>query len=56
MIKWILNICIKNEYMKCVLQINGFSGPRPRVYSSHRVRLRERGRGRDIYFDIRAMV
>ena len=25
---------IENEYMKCVLQINGFSGPRPRVKSS----------------------
>ena len=22
---------IENEYMKCVLQINGFSGPRPQV-------------------------
>ena len=28
---------LKNEYMKCVLQINGFSGPRPRVWSSRRV-------------------
>ena len=28
---------IKNKYMKCVLQINGFSGPRPRVRSSRRV-------------------
>ena len=25
---------IENEYMKCILQINGFSGPRPRVQSS----------------------
>ena len=28
---------IENEYMKCVLQINGFSGPRPRVQSNRRV-------------------
>ena len=28
---------IENGYMKCVLQINGFSGPCPRVRSSHRV-------------------
>ena len=28
---------IENEYMKCVLQINGFSGPRPQVRSNHRV-------------------
>ena len=25
---------IENEYMKCVSQINGFSGPRPLVWSS----------------------
>ena len=25
---------IENEYMKCVLQINGFSGPHPRVWSN----------------------
>ena len=28
---------IKNEYMKCVLQINGSSGPRPWVRSNRRV-------------------
>ena len=28
---------IENKYMKCVLQINGFSDPRPRVQSNHRV-------------------
>ena len=28
---------IENEYMKCVLQINGFSGPCPRVRSNRRV-------------------
>ena len=28
---------IKNKYMKCVSQINGFSGLRPRVQSSRRV-------------------
>ena len=28
---------IENEYMKCVLQINGFSGPRPWVQSNRRV-------------------
>ena len=28
---------IKNKYMKCVLWINGFSGSRPLVRSSHRV-------------------
>ena len=28
---------IENEYMKGVLQINGFSGPRPQVRSSRRV-------------------
>ena len=28
---------IENEYMKCVLHINGFSGPRSRVRSSLRV-------------------
>ena len=28
---------IENKYMKCVLQINGFSGLRPRVRSSRRV-------------------
>ena len=28
---------IENEYMKCVLQINGFSGPHPLVRSSCRV-------------------
>ena len=33
---------IKNKYMKCVLQINGFSGPRPQVRSSRRV---EKGGG-----------
>ena len=25
---------IENEYMKCVLKINGFSGPCPRVRSN----------------------
>ena len=29
---------IENKYMKCVLQINGFSGSRPLVRSSRRVR------------------
>ena len=29
---------IENKYMKCVLQINGFSGSRPRVQSNRRVR------------------
>ena len=28
---------IENKYMKCVLQINGFSVPHPRVWSSRRV-------------------
>ena len=28
---------IKTKYMKCVLQINGFSGPCPRVQSNRRV-------------------
>ena len=28
---------IENEYMKCVLQINGFSGLRPRVRSCRQV-------------------
>ena len=28
---------IANKYMKCVLQINGFSGPRPWFKSSRRV-------------------
>ena len=32
-----IKYAIKIEYMKCVLQINGFSGPRPRVRSSRRV-------------------
>ena len=36
---------IKNEYMKCVLQINGFSGLRPRVRSSRRVGLSRGGGG-----------
>ena len=35
---------IENEYMKCVLQINGFSGPHPRVRSNRRV---DRVKGRD---------
>ena len=26
---------IKIEYMKCVLQTNGFSGPRPQVWSNY---------------------
>ena len=30
---------IENKYMKCVLQINGFSGLRPRVWSSRQVGL-----------------
>ena len=37
---------IENEYMKCVLQINGFNGPRPRV----RVQPLGRVRGRDIQY------
>ena len=28
---------VENECMKCVLQINGFSSPRPRVRSNYRV-------------------
>ena len=28
---------VENEYMKCVLQINGFSDLRPRVWSNRRV-------------------
>ena len=36
---------IENEYMKCVVQINGFSGPHPRVRSNRRV---GRVKGRDI--------
>ena len=28
---------IEIEYIKCVLQINGLSGPCPRVRSSHRI-------------------
>ena len=32
-----IKYAIKIEYMKCVLQINGFSGPRPRVRSNRRV-------------------
>ena len=28
---------IETKYMKCVLQINGFSGPHPRVRSNRRV-------------------
>ena len=34
-----INYPIENEYMKCVLQINGFSGPRPRVRSNRQVEL-----------------
>ena len=34
---------IENEYMKCVLQINGFTGLGPRVQSSHRVELGQGG-------------
>ena len=30
---------IENEYMKCVLQINGFSGLHPRVRSNRQVGL-----------------
>ena len=30
---------IENKYMKCVLQINGFSGSRPRVRSNRWVEL-----------------
>ena len=36
---------IENEYMKCVLQINGFSGPRPWVQSSRLVGSGEGGEG-----------
>ena len=36
---------IENEYMKCVLQINGFSGLRPRVRSSRRVGSSQGGGG-----------
>ena len=36
---------IENEYMKCVLQINGFSGSRRRVWSSHHVASGWRGGG-----------
>ena len=35
---------IENEYMKCFLQINGFSGLHPRVRSNRRV---GRVKGRD---------
>ena len=47
---------IKNEYMKYVLQINGYSGSRPRVRSSRRVGLGQGGGGGGgaiIYFGIR---
>ena len=30
---------IENKYMKCVLQINGFSGPHPQVWSNRWVGL-----------------
>ena len=36
---------IENKYIKCVLQINGFSGPRPRVWSNRRVNGGEGGGG-----------
>ena len=36
---------IENEFIKCMLQINGFSGSRPRVQSSHRVELGGGGGG-----------
>ena len=36
---------IENEFIKCMLQINGFSGSRPRVQSSHRVELGRGGGG-----------
>ena len=54
-----IKYAIKIEHMKCVLQINGFSGPLPRVWSSRRVESGWVGLGEggcDIYFDIRAMV
>ena len=34
---------IENEYMKCVLKINGFSGQRPQVRSSLQVRSSQGG-------------
>ena len=44
---------IENEYMKYVLQINGFSGPRPRVRSNSLV---ESSQGaRHLFWYIRAI-
>ena len=34
---------VENEYMKCVLKINGFSSPRPWVRSCRRVGLGQGG-------------
>ena len=48
---------IENKYMKCVLQINGFSGPRPRILSSRRVGSGQGGGGGGgvtIFFGIKA--
>ena len=35
MIKMDIKYPIENEYMKCGLQINGFSGPRPQFSFQH---------------------
>ena len=32
-----IDVYFENKYMKCVLQINGFSGPHPRVQFNRRV-------------------
>ena len=42
---------IENKYMKWVLQINGFSGPRPRVRSSLSGRVRSGGATIVLYDD-----